>query len=93
VSAVAADLRVALFATCFNDTMWPGTPKAVVRLLERLGVRVEFPMAQTCCGQMLTNTGYARRAPRGAARRALRRRLRGLRRGHRTLGLVRRLGP
>ena len=62
MSAVAADLRVALFATCFNDTMWPGTPKAVVRLLERLGVRVEFPMAQTCCGQMLTNTGYARRA-------------------------------
>ena len=54
-----AGLRVALFATCFNDTMWPETPKAVVRLLERLGCRVEFPAAQTCCGQMLTNTGYA----------------------------------
>jgi len=54
-----ADLRVALFATCFNDTMWPETPKATVRLLERLGCRVEFPAAQTCCGQMLTNTGYA----------------------------------
>jgi L-lactate dehydrogenase complex protein LldE len=53
------DLRVALFATCFNDTMWPETPKATVRLLERLGVTVEFPMEQTCCGQMLTNTGYA----------------------------------
>ncbi|GAA4115085.1 (Fe-S)-binding protein [Knoellia locipacati] len=53
------DLRVALFATCFNDTMWPETPKATVRLLERLGCRVEFPAAQTCCGQMLTNTGYA----------------------------------
>jgi L-lactate dehydrogenase complex protein LldE len=51
--------RVALFATCFNDTMWPETPKATVRLLERLGCRVEFPMEQTCCGQMLTNTGYA----------------------------------
>ncbi|WP_404386010.1 (Fe-S)-binding protein [Knoellia locipacati] len=55
----ATDLRVALFATCFNDTMWPETPKATVRLLERLGCRVEFPAAQTCCGQMLTNTGYA----------------------------------
>ena len=54
--------RVALFATCFNDTMWPGTPKATVRLLERLGCRVEFPMEQTCCGQMLTNTGYAAEA-------------------------------
>ncbi len=58
----ATDLRVALFATCFNDTMWPETPKATVRLLERLGCRVEFPMEQTCCGQMLTNTGYAAEA-------------------------------
>jgi L-lactate dehydrogenase complex protein LldE len=55
-------MRVALFATCFNDTMWPETPKAVVRLLERLGCTVEFPFAQTCCGQMFTNTGYAREA-------------------------------
>ncbi len=49
---------VALFATCINDTMFPQTPKAVVRLLERLGCRVEFPLQQTCCGQMFTNTGY-----------------------------------
>jgi L-lactate dehydrogenase complex protein LldE len=55
-------MRVALFATCFNDTMWPQTPKAVVRLLERLGCSVEFPFEQTCCGQMFTNTGYAREA-------------------------------
>ena len=53
---------MALFATCFNDTMWPGTPKAVVRLLERLGCTVEFPLEQTCCGQLFTNTGYAREA-------------------------------
>lgn len=58
----ATDLRVALFATCFNDTMWPEAPKATVRLLERLGVTVEFPTDQTCCGQMMTNTGYAARA-------------------------------
>ncbi|WP_328823394.1 (Fe-S)-binding protein [Metallococcus carri] len=51
--------RVALFATCFNDAMWPGTPIATVTLLERLGVEVDFPAAQTCCGQMFTNTGYA----------------------------------
>jgi L-lactate dehydrogenase complex protein LldE len=42
--------------------MWPETPKATVRLLERLGCRVEFPVEQTCCGQMLTNTGYAAEA-------------------------------
>ncbi len=51
-------LRVALFATCINDVMFPGTPKAVVSILERLGCSVEFPMEQTCCGQMFTNTGY-----------------------------------
>lgn len=49
---------VALFATCIGDAMFPQTPKATVRLLERLGCTVVFPMAQTCCGQMFTNTGY-----------------------------------
>lgn len=57
-----AELKVALFATCFNDIMWPETPKSVVRLLRRLGCAVDFPMAQTCCGQMFTNTGYAAEA-------------------------------
>ncbi len=61
-------MRVALFATCFNDTMWPGTPKATVLLLERLGVDVEFPLEQTCCGQMFTNTGYADEATPGVRR-------------------------
>ncbi|MEU9118893.1 (Fe-S)-binding protein [Streptomyces sp. NPDC048506] len=51
-------MRVALFLTCFNDTMFPQTGKAVVKLLERLGHTVEFPQAQTCCGQMHFNTGY-----------------------------------
>jgi len=51
-------MRVSLFITCFNDTLFPGTGQAVVKLLERLGHRVEFPMAQTCCGQMHFNTGY-----------------------------------
>jgi L-lactate dehydrogenase complex protein LldE len=51
-------ITVALFATCINDVMFPGTPRAVVSVLERLGCRVEFPLDQTCCGQMFTNTGY-----------------------------------
>lgn len=49
---------VALFATCINDTMFPSTPKAVVTILERIGCKVVFPESQTCCGQMMTNTGY-----------------------------------
>ncbi len=51
-------MRIALFITCFNDTMFPGTGKAVVEVLERLGHRVDFPQEQTCCGQMHFNTGY-----------------------------------
>lgn len=51
-------MRVALFITCVNDTLFPGTGRAVVTLLRRLGCDVDFPRAQTCCGQMHVNTGY-----------------------------------
>jgi L-lactate dehydrogenase complex protein LldE len=55
-------MRVSLFITCFNDTIFPQTGRAVVRLLERLGHSVDFPMDQTCCGQMHYNTGFQREA-------------------------------
>ena len=51
-------MRTALFITCFNDALYPGTGRAVVKLLRRLGCDIEFPEAQTCCGQMHFNTGY-----------------------------------
>ena len=51
-------MKVALFATCLTDTFYPSTARAVVRLLERLGCEVDFPLEQTCCGQMHFNTGY-----------------------------------
>jgi L-lactate dehydrogenase complex protein LldE len=51
-------VKVALFATCLTDTFFPSTARAVVRLLERLDCSVEFPLDQTCCGQMHFNTGY-----------------------------------
>ncbi|WP_059006430.1 (Fe-S)-binding protein [Streptomyces specialis] len=51
-------MRVALFITCVNDALYPRTGRAVVALLERLGVRVEFPEEQSCCGQPQYNTGY-----------------------------------
>jgi L-lactate dehydrogenase complex protein LldE len=43
--------RVALFVTCVADQLFPDTGVAAVRLLEAAGVTVEFPEAQTCCGQ------------------------------------------
>ncbi|WP_069812201.1 (Fe-S)-binding protein [Streptomyces sp. TP-A0874] len=55
-------MRVALFVTCVNDTLFPGTGRAVVTLLERLGLKVDFPSDQTCCGQPQFNTGYRRLA-------------------------------
>jgi L-lactate dehydrogenase complex protein LldE len=51
-------VRVSLFITCYNDTLFPETGQAVVRVLERLGHTVDFPAGQTCCGQMHYNTGY-----------------------------------
>jgi L-lactate dehydrogenase complex protein LldE len=53
---------ISLFITCYNDTLFPETGKAVVAVLERLGHTVEFRRDQTCCGQMHYNTGYAREA-------------------------------
>lgn len=56
---VVAPRQVALFISCFNDTLFPQTGQAVVTLLERLGLEVAFPLEQTCCGQMHFNAGYA----------------------------------
>jgi L-lactate dehydrogenase complex protein LldE len=51
-------MRVALFATCLIDALFPDAGRATVELLERLGQPVEFPLEQTCCGQMHANSGY-----------------------------------
>jgi L-lactate dehydrogenase complex protein LldE len=58
LSHLEATLRIALFITCYNDTLFPQAGKSVVRVLERLGHEVIFPGGQTCCGQMHYNTGY-----------------------------------
>jgi L-lactate dehydrogenase complex protein LldE len=55
-------MKISLFITCFNDTLFPETGKATVQLLERLGHTVAFPLEQTCCGQMHYNTGYQEEA-------------------------------
>lgn len=55
-------MRVSLFITCFNDSLYPDTGRAMVTLLERLGHEVEFREEQTCCGQIHRNSGYAQEA-------------------------------
>lgn len=62
--------RVSLFATCIVDQFYPEVAEATVQVLERLGLVVDFPRAQTCCGQPAFNTGFHRDA-RAVARRFL----------------------
>lgn len=53
---------VALFITCLTDQFYPQVGLAVTKVLEHYGCRVEFPQAQTCCGQPFFNNGYPREA-------------------------------
>ncbi len=56
-------VRVSLFVTCLVDQLFPQIGLAMADVLERLGYEVDFPEAQTCCGQPAFNSGY-----RGEAR-------------------------
>src|SRR5207302_8095730 len=53
-----SSLKVSLLITCLGDALFPDVGVAAVRLLRRLGVEVDFPQAQTCCGQPHFNSGY-----------------------------------
>ncbi|HUL60788.1 MAG TPA: (Fe-S)-binding protein [Anaeromyxobacteraceae bacterium] len=48
---------VGLFVPCYVDQLHPRVGVAALRLLERHGVKVEFPPEQTCCGQPMANSG------------------------------------
>jgi L-lactate dehydrogenase complex protein LldE len=67
---VVAPVRASLMITCLGDLFYPEVGARIVRLLRRLGVAVEFPDGQTCCGLPLFNSGY-HRAVRGVARRTV----------------------
>lgn len=51
-------MNVALFITCLTEQFAPRAGVAATLVLERLGCRVHFPTAQTCCGQPMFNTGH-----------------------------------
>lgn len=52
-------MQLSLMITCLGDVVRPEVGKAVVRLLRRLGHEVDFPQAQTCCGQPFYNSGFS----------------------------------
>jgi L-lactate dehydrogenase complex protein LldE len=58
--------RVSLFITCIVEQFFPQVGRATVEVLERCGLQVDFPEAQTCCGQPAFNTGYRDEARRVA---------------------------
>ncbi len=51
-------MRVGLFIPCYVDQFYPGAAIATLKLLEKLGVEVVYPLNQTCCGQPMANSGF-----------------------------------
>jgi len=59
---------VTLFIQCLVDTLRPDVGDAMVHVLERLGVAMDYPENQTCCGQPAFNSGYREEAKKAARR-------------------------
>ena len=55
---MSTPVRASLMITCLADVLYPEVGERIVRLLRGLGVTVEFPAGQTCCGLPLFNSGY-----------------------------------
>ena len=55
-------MKVALFVPCFIDAFYPEVGIATLELLERLGLDVDYPAEQTCCGQPMANSGAQKEA-------------------------------
>ncbi|WP_085711864.1 MULTISPECIES: (Fe-S)-binding protein [unclassified Pseudomonas] len=54
--------RVYLFGTCVVDLFYPEAGMDAIHLLEREGIRVEYPQGQSCCGQPAYTSGYTEQA-------------------------------
>jgi len=61
-------VRASLMVTCLTDVFYPEVGVRIVGLLRQLGVHVDFPAGQTCCGLPLLNSGYRAEAAAVAAR-------------------------
>jgi L-lactate dehydrogenase complex protein LldE len=51
-------MKVGLFIPCYVDQFYPQVAIATLALLEKLGVEVDYPLQQTCCGQPMANSGF-----------------------------------
>lgn len=59
-------MKVALFATCVGDEMYPDVALSASRVLSRLGCEVMAPRVPLCCGQPAYSSGYFEEAMRAA---------------------------
>jgi len=55
-------MKIGLFIPCFMNELYPEASMATLKVLENLGLHVEYPIEQTCCGQPMANTGCAKEA-------------------------------
>ena len=61
-------MKIGLFIPCFMNELYPDASMDTLKILESLGLDVEYPMDQTCCGQPMANTGCAHEADQLAHR-------------------------
>ncbi|MCF6092880.1 (Fe-S)-binding protein [Microaerobacter geothermalis] len=59
-------MKASLFITCLSDIFYPEVGKSLVNVLEKLGVSLDFPEGQSCCGQPAYNSGYREDAEKAA---------------------------
>lgn len=57
-SKTVASVKASLFIPCLTDLFYPDAAVAMVRVLRRLGVELDYPEKQTCCGQPALNSGF-----------------------------------
>jgi L-lactate dehydrogenase complex protein LldE len=60
-------IKITLFVQCLVDGIYPEVGMAMVRIFENLGIDVDVPTEQTCCGQVAFNTGYVKEARSAAS--------------------------
>ena len=55
-------MKIGLFVPCYVDALYPDVGVATWRLLRSLGLDVDYPERQTCCGQPMGNAGFEKMA-------------------------------
>lgn len=61
-------MKVGLFIPCYINAVYPEVGVAAYKLLKSVGVDVDYPLDQTCCGQPMANAGFEKEATRMALR-------------------------